>query len=309
MSSNKSLNARIAAVKAAPVPAAAPAPAAAPVSTPAAVAAKAAPTPKKVSAPAPVVVALPVATAVVAPSEEVAPAVDAAAVTELALKLDVLAKIDLIEKLTKSLTKEIPRVMKPSVKKAIKDAASPAEAVEKKPPTIHNQWTGYVATLAKAQPELVPVVTSLDAAGNEVSKRIGHMTWASQLKATKTYDEFLATLSLNRDEVEAKAAVKPAKKTDEEKAAEKLAKLETKAATKKPASKKSAAPPKLAAPAPEPVIEADGGLIEFELNGVKYCRMETGETYILDEEGNPEWAGMYDPVTNKIDESVTDPNA
>jgi TPP-dependent indolepyruvate ferredoxin oxidoreductase alpha subunit len=167
---------------------------------------------------------------------------------------------------------------------------------------IWKEFMIHVSKMMKENPDGVPM---------KDGKKVNHMAYAASLRDSKDpiYVQFITSKGHTVDEIEAsKKPMKP-KKTDEEKAAEKLAKLEAKAAkpAKPRASKKAAAVAAVASPTTP--AEAESTSIDFQLNGKSYTRLDSGETWEVLSNGDLSWAGIYDPVSNKIDSSVPEPTA
>jgi hypothetical protein len=76
----------------------------------------------------------------------------------------------------------------------------------------------------------------------------------------------------------------------------------------KPVAKPLAVKPKAAVKKDEWTCPDDGQLYPWTFGGKKYLRNASNEVYESDEDGGlGSWAGVFDATTNKIDDSVPEP--
>ena len=188
----------------------------------------------------------------------------------------------------------------------------------------HPSWVAFESSYVE-EAETASVASAPSTASKSVVRKTAaeKLAEAEAKKAAKEAEKLAKKEERERASAEKKAAKeaeKAAAKAEKEamKAAAKAAKV---APTKAKAPVKPASPAKPAAPvkpaaavksaAPKvaaPAIPDDGMVHAWTWKGKKYLRNFAGETWVAKEDGSMgAWCGVYDPASDKIDDSVEEP--
>ena len=264
-----------------------------------------------VPAPVPVPAELPVASPVASPVAT--PDITTSQIPTVT-GLNFIQLIELLDVVTKELKKQGKSAVKPAIKKAAKESAGQERKPRVLTPAaqIRSDFNMHVNQLLKDDPSLKD--TKIPDPENPGSfKKVGFMTLASHLKNINSpiYLDFLSSKGVKPEDLTATAPKKP-KLTDEEKAANKLAKLEakkSKTSTKASTAKAAAEPvPAISADTDADAADAADQTIDFTVAGKQYTRLPTGHAWLVDGD-DLIWAGVYNVITNKFDTSVMEPSA